>query len=186
MECSVQQSELNIDSKLLSPEAREGIYILSNDLPIGMDIKEALGLDDVVLEFELTANRADCFSVLGLAREVAVLTGGTLKKPMLSVHEKAEEKASDLVKVVIEEPSLCSRFAVRVLQNIKVGPSPKWLVHRLQAVGMRSINNVVDVTNYVMLEMGQPMHAYDYNLLSKHSLTVRKAYPGEKITTLDD
>lgn len=184
MLCST--SELNIDSKLLSPEAREGIYILSNDLAIGMDIKEALGLDDVVLEFELTANRADCFSVLGLAREVAVLTGGTFKKPMLSVRENAQEKSTDLVKVVIEEPALCARFATRVLQNVKVGPSPKWLVHRLQAVGMRSINNVVDVTNYVMLEMGQPMHAYDYNLLSKHSLTVRKAYPGEKITTLDD
>lgn len=184
MLCST--SELNIDSKLLSAEAREGIYILSADLPVGMDIKEALGLDDVVLEFELTANRADCFSVLGLAREVAVLTGGTFKKPMLSVHETATEKASQLVKVVIDEPALCSRFAVRVLQNVKIGPSPKWLAHRLQAVGMRSINNVVDVTNYVMLEMGQPMHAYDYNLLSKHSLTVRRAYPGEKITTLDD
>ena len=184
MLCST--TELNIDSKLLSPEAREGIYILPEDTPIGMDIKEALGLDDVVLEFELTANRADCFSVLGLAREVAVLTGGTLQKPMLNVSEASLEKASSLVKVTIDEPALCPRFAVRVLQNVKVGPSPKWLKHRLQSVGMRSINNVVDVTNFVMLEMGQPMHAYDYNLLSKHSLTVRKAYPGEKITTLDD
>ncbi len=142
-------------------------------------------MDDVVLEFELTANRADCFSVLGLAREIAVLTGGTLKKPMIHLHETAEERAANLIKVAIEEPSLCSRFAARVLQNVKVGPSPKWLKHRLQAVGMRSINNVVDVTNYVMLEMGQPMHAYDYNLVSKHSLTVRKAQTGEKITTLD-
>jgi len=184
MLCST--TELNIDSKLLSSEAREGIYILPADTAIGMDIKEALGLNDVVLEFELTANRADCFCMLGLAREVAVLTGGKLKKPILNVHETAEDKAASLVKVTIDEPALCSRFAVRVLQNVKVGPSPKWLVHRLQAVGMRSINNVVDVTNYVMLEMCQPMHAYDYNLLSKHSLTVRRAYPGEKITTLDD
>lgn len=184
MLCST--TELNIDSKLLSAEAREGIYILAADTVVGMDIKEALGLDDVVLEFELTANRADCFSVLGLAREVAVLTGGKLKKPMINVHENAVDKATALVKVTIDEPSLCSRFAVRVLQDVKVGPSPKWLIHRLQAVGMRSINNVVDVTNYVMLEMGQPMHAYDYNLLSQHSLTVRKAQPGEKITTLDD
>jgi len=184
MLCS--STELNIDSKLLSAEAREGIYILSADTPIGMDIKEALGLDDVVLEFELTANRADCFSVLGLAREVAVLTGGKLKKPMINFQENASDKATNLVKVAINEPSLCSRFAVRVLEDVQVGPSPKWLAHRLQAVGMRPINNVVDVTNYVMLEMGQPMHAYDYNLLSKHSLTVRKAYPGEKITTLDE
>ena len=184
MLCST--SELNIDSKLLSAEEREGIYILPADMPVGLDIKEALGLDDVVLEFELTANRADCFSVLGLAREVAVLTGGTLRKPMLTVRETAPDNGSSLVKVAIDVPELCGRFAVRVLQNVKVGPSPKWLKHRLQAVGMRSINNVVDVTNYVMLEMGQPMHAYDYNLLSKHSLTVRKAYPGEKITTLDD
>jgi len=183
MLCST--TELNIDSKLLSAEAREGIYILPADTAIGIDIKEALGLDDVVLEFELTANRADCFCMLGLAREVAVLTGGKLRKPILNVHETAEDKATSLVKVAIDEPALCSRFAVRVLQNVKIGPSPKWLVHRLQAVGMRSINNVVDVTNYVMLEMCQPMHAYDYNLLSSHSLTVRKAYPGEKLTTLD-
>jgi len=183
MLCST--TELNIDSKLLSAEAREGIYILPPHMAVGMDIKEALGLDDVVLEFELTANRADCFCMLGLAREVAVLTGGKFKKPMLNVHETAGDKAGSLVKVAIDEPGLCSRFAVRVLQNVKVGPSPQWLVHRLQAVGMRSINNVVDVTNYVMLEMCQPMHAYDYNLLSGHSLTVRKANPGEKLTTLD-
>ena len=183
MLCST--AELNIDSKLLSAKEKEGIYILSEDTAVGVDIKEALGMDDVVLEFELTANRADCFSVIGLAREVAVLTGGTLKKPMIHLHETAAEKSASLVKVAIEEPSLCSRFAARVLQNVKVGPSPKWLKHRLQAVGMRSINNIVDVTNYVMLEMGQPMHAYDYNLVSKHSLTVRKAQSGEKITTLD-
>ncbi len=183
MLCST--TELNIDSKLLSAKEKEGIYILSEDTAIGIDIREALGMDDVVLEFELTANRADCFSVLGLAREIAVLTGGTLKKPMIHLHETAEEKAVNLVKVTIEEPSLCSRFAARVLQDIKIGPSPKWLKHRLQAVGMRAINNVVDVTNYVMLEMGLPMHAYDYNLVSKHSLTVRKAQSGEKITTLD-
>lgn len=183
MLCST--SELNIDSKLLSTEEREGIYLLAKNTVSGIDIKEALGLDDTVLEFELTANRADCFSVLGLAREVAVLTGGTLKKPMINLHEKAEEKTGNLVKISIEEPSLCSRFAVRILQDVKIGPSPIWLKHRLQAVGMRSINNVVDVTNYVMLEMGLPMHGYDYNLLSKHSLTVRKAQSGEKITTLD-
>lgn len=183
MLCSA--AELNIDSKLLSSQEKEGIYILDGGTAVGIDIREALGMNDVVLEFELTANRADCFSLIGLAREVAVLTGSSLRKPMIHLHESAGEKAANLVKVSIEEPSLCSRFSARVLQDVKVGPSPSWLKHRLQAVGMRSINNVVDVTNYVMLEMGQPMHAYDYNLVSKHSLTVRKAQSGEKITTLD-
>lgn len=184
MLCSA--AELMIDSKLLSAEEREGIYILPADTPVGEDIKAVLGLDDVVLEFELTANRADCFSILGLAREVAVLTGGTLKKPMLHVKEAHGEKTADLVRVKIQEPSLCGRFTARVLKNVKVGPSPLWLKHRLQAVGMRSINNVVDVTNYVMLEMGQPMHAYDYNLLSRHEIYVRRAQAGERLTTLDD
>jgi len=183
MLCSAD--ELNIDSKLLSAKEREGIYILPPDTPIGVDIKELLGLDDVVLEFELTANRADCYSMIGLAREIAVLTSGTLRKPMLNVREQDKEKTANLVKVSIEDPALCPRFCARVLKNVKVGPSPAWLRHRLQAAGMRSINNVVDVTNFVMLEMGQPMHAYDYNLLSRHEIIVRRARVGEKITTLD-
>lgn len=183
MLCSA--AELNIDSKLLAPEDKEGIYILPADTPVGADIKAVLGLDDVVLEFELTANRADCFSILGLAREIAVLTKGTVRKPMLNLRENSTDKAGNLVDIKIEDTELCTRFACRVLQNVKVGPSPNWLRHRLQAAGMRSINNVVDVTNFVMLEMGQPMHAYDYNLISKHSIIVRKAFPGERLTTLD-
>lgn len=183
MLCS--SAELNIDNKLLAPEAREGIYILPEDTPVGVDIRTVLGLDDAVLEFELTANRADCFSMLGLAREIAALTGGVLKKPMLNLREAAREKASNLVSITIKDLALSSRFAARVLQNVKIGPSPAWLQHRLQAAGIRPISNVVDVTNFVMLEMGQPMHAYDYNLLSKHSIIVRKANPGERLTTLD-
>lgn len=183
MMCST--AELNIDSKLLAPEAREGIYILPDTTPIGVDIKEVLGLNDVVLEFELTANRADCFSIIGLAREVAVLTGGTLKKPMLSLREASTDKTANLITVKIEETELCSRFAARVLQDIRIDSSPLWLQHRLQTAGMRPINNIVDVTNFVMLEMGQPMHAYDYNLLSKQSIIVRKAHSGERLTTLD-
>jgi phenylalanyl-tRNA synthetase beta chain len=184
MLCSA--AELNIDSKLVPPECKNGIYLLPPDTPLGKDIREVLGLDDVVLEFELTANRADCFSVIGLAREVAVLTGGSLKKPMLNLREAGVEKAGSLASVVIEDAALCPRFAARVLQNIKVGPSPDWMKRYLEAAGMRSINNVVDVTNFVMLEMGQPMHAYDYNLVSKHKLIVRKARKGERLTTLDD
>lgn len=184
MLCSAE--ELNIDSKLLTAAEREGIYILPSDTPIGVDIKEVLGLDDVVLEFELTANRADCFSMLGLAREIAVLTGSRLRKPMLNLRENGQQKANALVNVTIADPILCPRFCARVLQNVKVGPSPLWLRQRLQTAGMRSISNVVDVTNFVMLEMGQPMHAYDYNLLSRHEIIVRRAEPGEKLTTLDD
>lgn len=183
MLCSTE--ELAIDSKLVSPEARNGIYILPADTDIGVDIHTALGLDDVVLEFELTANRADCFCMIGIAREISVLTGAALKKPMLNVKETSEEKASSLTNIQIEDSNLCSRFAARILKNIKVGPSPAWMQHRLQAAGMRPINNIVDVTNFVMLELGQPMHAYDYNLLARHSLVVRKANPGEKLTTLD-
>ncbi len=183
MLCSA--TELNLDLKMLSAEEKEGIFILDHATAIGVDIKQALGLDDVVLEFELTANRADCFSVLGLAREVSVLTGNLLKKPMLSLKEEGDEKVAGLVQIKINEPSLCPRFTGRVLKNVKVGPSPAWLKHRIQAAGMRSINNVVDVTNFVMLELGQPMHAYDYNLLARHTIIVRKAQPGERITTLD-
>lgn len=183
MLCSA--AELNIDAKLLAPEKREGIYILSEDTPIGLDVREVLGLNDTVLEFELTANKADCFSMIGLAREIAALTGGALKKPMLTLKEAAVNKAGSLAKVSIQETSLCARFAARVLQDVKVGPSPNWMQERLRSAGMRPINNVVDVTNYVMLEMGQPMHAYDYNLLSRHSIIVRRANPGEKLTTLD-
>lgn len=183
MLCSTE--ELAIDSKLVSPEARNGIYILPEDTAVGIDIRTALGLDDVVLEFELTANRADCFSIIGIAREIAVLTGATLKKPMLNVKETGTEKASSLTNIQIVDSELCSRFAARILKNIKVGPSPAWMQHRIQAAGMRPINNIVDVTNFVMLEMGQPMHAYDYNLLARHSLVVRKPNPGERLTTLD-
>ncbi|WP_312203207.1 phenylalanine--tRNA ligase subunit beta, partial [Anaerospora hongkongensis] len=183
MLCSAE--ELNLDAKIIAPELREGIYILPAETAVGIDIQTALGLDDTVLEFELTPNRADCFSVIGLAREVAVLTNTTVKKPMLALQEQGESKASALATVTIIEPALCSRFAARILQNVKVAPSPVWMQHRLQAAGMRPINNIVDVTNFVMLEMGQPMHAYDYSLLARHSITVRKANPGEKLTTLD-
>lgn len=183
MLCSAE--ELGLDNKIIPVELREGIYILLSDTAVGSDIKTVLGLDDTVLEFELTPNRADCFSIIGLAREVAVLTKQTVQKPMINLREEGSVKAGALATVAIQEPQLCSRFAARILQNVKIGPSPIWIQQRLQAAGMRPINNVVDVTNFVMLEMGQPMHAYDYNLLAKHSIIVRKALPGERLTTLD-
>jgi phenylalanyl-tRNA synthetase beta chain len=183
MLCSAD--ELGMDGKIVPPELRDGIYILPADTKPGADALAVLGLDDVVLEFELTPNRADCFSTVGLAREVAAITGGTLKRPMRMLKEEGRDKATDLVSVTIEEPSLCPRFTGRVFQNVRIGPSPAWLQRRVQAAGMRPISNVVDVTNFVMMELGQPMHAYDYSLLAKGSIIVRRARPGERLTTLD-
>lgn len=177
--------ELGMDNKIVPPELRDGIYILPSYTKPGTDALAVLGLDDVVLEFELTPNRADCFSTMGLAREVAALTGGTLTKPMLMLKEEGGAKAGDLAAIEIKEPTLCARFTARILQDVKIGPSPAWLQRRVQAAGMRPISNVVDVTNFVMMELGQPMHAYDYSLLAKHTIIVRKANPGERLTTLD-
>lgn len=183
MLCSAD--ELGIDTKLLTAEDRNGILVLPTGTKIGEDIRVTLGIDDVVLEFELTANRADCFSMLGLARETAVLTGAELKKPILSLREQGAVRTVDLIDITIAEPELCSRFTGRILQNVKVFPSPLWMQRRLRAAGMRPINNVVDVTNYVMLELGQPMHAYDHDLLAQGKIIVRRAQYGEKLTTLD-
>ncbi|MEG1346141.1 MAG: phenylalanine--tRNA ligase subunit beta, partial [Acidaminococcaceae bacterium] len=141
--------------------------------------------EDVVLDIDLTANRSDCFNMLGLAREAAVVLGESLQQPTLAVAELPGEQAADLAQIEIVAADLCSRFAVRVLRNIKIGESPVWMQKYLRACGMRPINNVVDVTNYVMLELGQPMHAYDYDQVSGHKLTVRRAQDGETLVTLD-
>lgn len=184
MLCSAD--ELGIDSKLLLPEQRNGIFILPPDTPIGVDIKGVLGLDDTVIDIDLTANRADCFCITGLAREIAAVTGCKMRMPDMTVKEAAGGNAKDMANIKIEASDLCSRFAVRVLKNIKIGPSPEWMQKRLRACGMRPISNVVDVTNYVMLELGQPMHAYDYDKVGEHTLIVRRAAEGEKLVTLDD
>lgn len=184
MLCSA--AELNLDLDSLSDDAKSGIYILPEDTSVGIQVKDVLGLNDVILEFELTANRADCFSVLGIVREIAVLTGNSVKKPMLRLQENGDKKANELISVKIEANNLCSRFSARVLQNVKVGKSPAWIKERIEAAGVRSINNVVDVTNFVMLEFGQPMHAYDYDMLAGHVLIARQANQGEKLTTLDN
>ena len=183
MLCSAE--EILGDTKIIAPEKRDGIYVLPADTKLGQDIRPVMGLDDVTLEFELTANRADCFSVLGIAREIGVLTGNRAVRPMLNLQEKGQGKASELATIEIREPDLCKRFCARILTNVRIGESPLWMQHRLQAAGMRPISNVVDVTNFVMLELGQPMHAYDYSLLAKHSIIVRRAVDGEKLTTLD-
>ena len=184
MLCSA--NELGIDSKLLLPEQREGILILSPDTPIGADIKDVLGLNDTVLDIDLTANKQDCFCMTGIAREAAAVLGKTMHMPDTSVKEAAVGNVNDMMRNEIEIPELCSRFTNRVLKNIKIMPSPDWMQNELRACSVRPINNVVDVTNYVMMELGQPMHAYDYDTLKDHVLIVRRAKPGEHLRTLDD
>ena len=160
MFCSV--AELGIPKDMVMPGEGEGIYILPEGTPIGMDIRDAVMLNDTVYEFELTPNRADCFSMIGLSREFAVLTNAQNTEPTVKVNENGTD-VNDMVKIGIDDAELCSRFLARVIGNVKVGPSPLWLQNRLRNGGIRPINNVVDVTNYVMLEYGQPMHAYDYD-----------------------
>ena len=184
MLCSAE--ELHMDLSKLPEEQKIGIYILPADTPVGVPAKDVLGLDDVVLEFELTANRGDCFSVFGLVREIAVLTGNEPKWPVIEVKEDDSAKAAEMVSIGIDDADLCPRFSARVVKNVKIGPSPEWMQQRLEGAGIRSINNVVDVTNFVMVELGQPMHAYDYDHITGHSLTARRAVAGEELHTLDD
>ena len=182
MFCSV--AEFGISSDLVRPEEAQGIYIFPEGTPIGLDIKEALMLDDTVYEFELTANRADCFSMVGLSREFGIMTNQKALFPVIMVNENGESiegKAS----VAIEAHDLCTRFTSRLVTNVTIEPSPLWMQNRLRNSGIRPINNVVDVTNYVMLELGQPMHAYDYDCVADHTLIARCAKAGETLTTLD-
>ena len=182
MFCSV--AEFGISSDLVLPEEAQGIYIFPEGTPIGLDVKDVLGLNDTVYEFELTANRADCFSMVGLSREFGIMTNQKALFPVIMVNENGESiegKAS----VSIEADDLCTRFTARVVTDVKVEPSPLWIQNRLRNSGIRPINNVVDVTNYVMLELGQPMHAYDYDHVKGHQLVARRAKNGEVLVTLD-
>jgi phenylalanyl-tRNA synthetase beta chain len=160
-----------------------GIYILDPATEIGQKLVDVLG--EVVLDFAIKAHRGDLSSVIGIAREVAALTGKPLRIPQLQLHEHGTP-ASKMVKVVVEDHDLCPRYSARVISNVKLGPSPSWMGRRLLAAGMRPISNVVDITNYVMLEFGQPLHGFDYNLIPEHTIIVRHAHEGEVMTTLDD
>lgn len=184
MLCSAQ--ELKLDLEKLPEEQKTGIFILPSDTPVGIPTKDVLGLNDVVLEFELTANRADCFSVFGLVREIAAITGNKPHFPEIKVNEDDNTKLNDIFSVEIADPDLCSRFSTRMLKNVKIGPSPEWMQQRLEGAGIRSINNVVDVTNFVMIELGHPMHAYDYDKITGKKLIARRAIEGEELHTLDD
>ena len=182
MMCSIEELGSNRD---MYPEAPEyGIYIFPEDAVVGESAVKALGLDDVVFEYEITSNRVDCYGVLGIAREAAATFGKKFCPP--EVKETGnDEKASDYVKVTVENPELCPRYCARVVKNIKIGPSPKWMQRCLASNGIRPINNLVDITNYVMEEFGQPMHAYDLDTIANHEIVVRCAEKDEKFVTLD-
>ena len=183
MMCSIE--ELG-STKELYPEAPEyGIYIFPEDAEVGADAIEALGLHDVTFEYEITSNRVDCFGVIGIAREAAATFGKEFHPPVVTPTGNSEN-AADYIKVTVKDTDLCPRYCARVVKNIHIAPSPKWMQRRLAAAGIRPINNIVDITNYIMEEYGQPMHAYDYDQLAGHEIVVRRAEKGEKFVTLDD
>ena len=168
------------------PEAPEyGIYIFPEEAEVGADAIEALGLHDVTFEYEITSNRVDCFGVIGIAREAAATFGKEFHPPVVTPTGNSEN-AADYIKVTVKDNDLCPRYCARVVKNIHIAPSPKWMQRRLAAAGIRPINNIVDITNYIMEEYGQPMHAYDYDQLAGHEIVVRRAEKGEKFVTLDD
>lgn len=163
----------------------DGILIINEDCRPGDDMAELLGLDDHVVEFEITPNRPDCLCMIGLAREAAVTFGKELKLHEPVVKALAGGNIRDMVKIVVEEPELCPRYTARMVKNVKIGPSPAWMRERIRNAGMRPINNVVDITNYVMLEYGQPMHAFDFSCVNNGEIHVRLAREGESVQTLD-
>ena len=182
MMCSIE--ELG-STREMYPEAPEyGIYIFDDDAVVGESAIKSLGLDDVVVEYEITSNRVDCFSVVGIAREAAATFNKAFYPPVVTPTGN-DENAADYIKVTVKNPELCPRYCARIVKNIKIGPSPKWMQRRLASVGIRPINNLVDITNYVMEEYGQPMHAYDLDTIEGKEIVVRTAEKGEKFTTLD-
>lgn len=182
MMCSIEELGSNRDMFPLAPE--EGLYILPEDAPVGEDAVAYLGLDDTVVEYEITSNRVDCFSVLGIAREAAATFHREFVPPVVT-ETGNDEDVNDYIKVSIKDTKLCSRYTARVVKNIKIEPSPEWMQRRLRAQGIRPINNIVDITNYVMEEYGQPMHAYDLDTIEGREIIVRRAEKNEKFVTLD-
>jgi phenylalanyl-tRNA synthetase beta chain len=168
----------------LGDEHERGILIMDADAPLGIDLRHYLMLDDSILEVDITPDRPDCLSVVGIARELSALTGARLAYPAIAVKE-SDEEVQGLARVEIADPELCPRYAARVVTGVRVGPSPSWLGFRLRAVGLRPISNVVDVTNYVLWELGHPLHAFDYDTIHDHHVIVRTARAGERVTTLD-
>ena len=182
MMCSIEELGSTRDYYPEAPE--DGIYIFKDDVTVGDDAIEVLGLHDTVFEYEITSNRVDCYSVLGIAREAAVTFNKKFNMPDNTVKGNTED-VNDYVSVEVIDTDLCSRYCARVVKNIKLGPSPEWMQRRLAASGIRPINNIVDITNYVMEEYGQPMHAFDLDQVEGHKIVVKRAKDGEKFMTLD-
>lgn len=182
MMCSVEELGCSRENYPEAPE--EGIYIFPETTEIGADAIEILGLRDTVFEYEITSNRVDCYSVLGIAREAAA----TYRKPFIAPDVKVienDQKIEDYITVEVQDPDLCARYCARVCTNIKIGPSPEWMQRRLAASGIRPINNLVDITNYVMEEYGQPMHAFDISTIEGGKIIVKRASEGTEFQTLD-
>lgn len=184
MLCSA--SELGFDDKVVPVSHRDGIWILEEEYPLGQDFAEALGLKNPVIDFEITPNRADCLSMVGMARESAATFKKSLKYPETNCSRESDKQAKDFVQVEIKDAERCKRFTARVVTDVKIGQSPWWLQKRLMYAGMRPINNIVDITNFVMLEYGQPIHAYDIRQIADQRIVVERAEQGEKFTTLDE
>ena len=183
MICS--HDELGIEPSRLGYEPEYGILVLDETSEIGSDVKDLFGLNENVVEFEITSNRPDCFSIIGLARE----TAATFKKPFnvpTPTFKEVDGDIKDMISVSISDPEKCMRYCARAVKNVKIGPSPKWMRERLEACGVRAINNIVDITNYVLLEYGQPMHAFDIRDIAGGKINVRRANDGEVIKTLDE
>ncbi|PKM51739.1 MAG: phenylalanine--tRNA ligase subunit beta [Firmicutes bacterium HGW-Firmicutes-7] len=183
MLCSIE--ELGFTTEEFPDAPAHGIFILDQPYELGMDVKKIFGLDDIIVEYEVTSNRPDCFSVLGIAREAAATFNKAFKYPEM-VYEEIKGNPSDYASVTIEDEKLCPRYIGKIIQDVKIAPSPKWLQQKLRAAGVRPINNIVDITNFIMIEMGQPMHAFDVETLEDKKIIVRKAKEGEKIITLDN
>ena len=182
MMCSIE--ELGSTTEFYPEAPENGIYIFDDSVEVGADAVEVLGLHDTVFEYEITSNRVDCYSVLGIAREAAA----TFRKPFVAPEVKAvgtTGDVNDFIKVVVKVAELCPSYCAKVVKNVKIAPSPEWMQRRLSACGIRPINNLVDITNYVMEEFGQPMHAYDLSTIKGNKIVVRRAEDGEKFTTLD-
>ncbi|MDD5167538.1 MAG: phenylalanine--tRNA ligase subunit beta, partial [Syntrophales bacterium] len=177
MLCSEEELGIGDDNR--------GIMILPSDLPLGTDLKGALHLEDTVLDIGITPNRADCLSIIGIAREVAAITGKTLKHPKIDISEN-DEDITAITSVSISDSDLCPRYSARIIKNVKIKPSPAWMRERLEAVGLRAINNIVDITNFVMMEMGQPLHAFDFRFLEEGRIVVRRSHEEEHFISLDE
>ena len=184
MLCS--EEELGFDDKVIPVSHRDGIWILEEEYPLGQDLAEALGLKQAVVDFEITPNRPDCLSMVGMAREAAATFGETLHYPDTQCEAGTGQQAKDFIRVDIKDPDLCRRYAARIVTDVKIGSSPWWLQKRLMYAGMRPINNIVDITNFVMLEFGQPIHAFDIRQIADSRIIVERAAEGDRFTTLDN